>query len=148
MKRAQTVAQSTDVLVIYQDDVKRQQALEVLSLPDAIMEPDVLKTVNEFAQSGGNINQALERVTASYIGTRWLEYVHSAPPFHIDAGYAQMAHLVCQWLEETPLAPPEGSADTPASSSANEATFLRVRMAVMPHAVPANPPSGVYQRPL
>lgn len=54
-----------------------------------------------------------------------------ATPTPATKGYAQMAHLVCQWLEETPLPPPEGSGDAHGSSStdeANEATFLRVRI--------------------
>lgn len=47
---------------------KQQEALQLLSLPDAIMEPDVLKTVNEFASLGGNINEAAERLASSYVG--------------------------------------------------------------------------------
>lgn len=129
-------------------------------MPDAIMETDVLQTVNEFAQAGGNITHALQRVTDSYIGTRTACTAHSTRP-RPRAGYAHMARLVCQWLEETPAT--EGSDEAPTSSSSvNEATFLRVRVVGVYGAPPVSTPhlqrcstsgatpnhTGVHQRPL
>lgn len=47
-------------------------------MPDAIMEPDVLKTVNEFNQAGGNITEVIESLTSSYVGMRGTIEVHAA----------------------------------------------------------------------
>ena len=126
-----------------------------LRQPDAVLEPTIVERLKQYVMCQGQPQQAVEYLTDGYqgdlrrglvlswgrqgrAGVRGWQCLAGRTPrlllffdalAVLDAGYAQMAVLMCQWLASTATPGEERSPEQPPAPPMDEACLLRVSTA-------------------